>query len=174
MNDVNTNENESLKKLIGLMDKVDSIVEFTNAFDERIKKIEGLQDKLSSKVKSTDAFDERIKKLEGLQDKISSNEESIKELNNRIKNFNESKLTSLEQAIEYLKKEIENLKSIPRIAQESAEEAEINNIKLKCNQIRNLLDDIEILSDSKSVEQQKVLPKSNVKDYENVSTKEKK
>ena len=64
MNDVNTNENESLKKLIGLMDKVDSIV------------------------KSTDAFDERIKKLEGLQDKISSNEESIKELNNKIDNFN--------------------------------------------------------------------------------------
>ena len=37
MNDVNTNENESLKKLIGLMDKVDSIVKSTAAFDERIK-----------------------------------------------------------------------------------------------------------------------------------------
>ena len=150
MNDVNTNENESLKKLIGLMDKVDSIV------------------------KSTNAFDERIKRLEGLQDKISSNEESIKELNNKIDNFNESRLTSLEQAIEFLKKEIEILKSTPRVAQESAEGANNNNIKLKCNQIRNLLDDIEVLSDSKSVVQQKrVPPKSNVKDYENVSTKEK-
>ncbi len=150
MNDLNTNENEPLKKLIGLMDKVDSIV------------------------KSTNAFDERIKMLEGLQDKISSNEESIKELNNKIDNFNESRLTSLEQAIESLKKEIEILKSTPRVAQESAEGADNNNIKLKCNQIRNLLDDIEVLSDSKSVVQQKrVPPKSNVKDYENVSTKEK-
>lgn len=150
MNDLNTNENEPLKKLIGLMDKVDSIV------------------------KSTNAFDERIKRLEGLQDKISSNEESIKELNNKIDNFNESRLTSLEQAIESLKKEIEILKSTPRVAQESAEGADNNNIKLKCNQIRNLLDDIEVLSDSKSVVQQKrVPPKSNVKDYENVSTKEK-
>ena len=151
MNNVNINENESLKKLIGLMDKVDSIV------------------------KSTGAFDERIKKLEGLQDKILSNEESIKELNNKIDNFNESRLTSLEQAIESLKKEIEILKSTPRIAQESAGDSDTNNIKLKCNQIRNLLDDIEVLSDSKSVVQQKkVPPKSNVKDYENVSTKEKK
>ncbi len=149
MNDVNTNENESLKKLIGLMDKVDSIV------------------------KSTDAFDERIKKLEGLQDKISSNEESIKELNNKIESFNESRLTSLEQAIESLKKEIEILKSTPRIPQESSGDSDTNNIKLKCNQIRNLLDDIELLSDSKSVIQQKKgPPKSNVNDNENVSTKE--
>ena len=131
-------------------------------------------DKVDSIVKSTNAFDERIKRLEGLQDKISSNEESIKELNNKIDNFNESRLTSLEQAIESLKKEIEILKSTPRVAQESAEGADNNNIKLKCNQIRNLLDDIEVLSDSKSVVQQKrVPPKSNVKDYENVSTKEK-
>lgn len=150
MNDVNTNENESLKKLLGLMDKVDSIV------------------------KSTGALDERIKKIEGLQDKISSNEKSIKELNNKIDNFNESRLTSLEQAIETLKKEIEILKSTPRIAQESAGDSDTNNIKLKCNQIRNLLDDIEVLSDSKSVVQQKkVPPKFNVKDHENVSDKEK-
>ncbi len=150
MNDVNTNENESLKKLIGLMDKVDSIV------------------------KSTAAFDERIKNLEGLQDKISLNEESIKELNNKIDIFNESRLTSLEQAIESLKKEIEILKSTPRIIQESAGGTDTNNIKLKCNQIRNLLDDIELLSDFQSnVQHQKVPPKSNVKDSENVSTKEK-
>lgn len=150
MNDVNTTENESLKKLIGLMDKVDSIV------------------------KTTDAFDERIKKLEGLQDKISSNEESIKELNNKIDDFNESRLTSLEQAIESLEKEIKILKSTPRITQEPAGDSDTNNIKLKCNQIRNLLDDIEVLSDSKSVIQQKKVPlKSNVKDNETASTKEK-
>ena len=150
MNDINTNENESLKRLIGLMDKVDSIA------------------------KSTDAFDERIKKLEGLQDKISSNEESIKELNNKIDNFNESRFTSLEQAIESLKKEIEILKSTPRIAQELAGDFNTNNIKLKCNQIRNLLDDIEVLSDSKTVIQQKKVPlKSNIKDSENAPTKEK-
>ena len=149
MNDVNTNENESLKKLIGLMDKVDSIVKFT------------------------DTFDKRIKKLEELQDKFSSNEESIKELNNKIDNY-KPRLTSLEQAIESLKKEIEILKSTPRIAQESAEGSDTNKIKLKCNQIRNLLDDIEVLSDSKSfLQQKKVPPKSNVKDYENASTKEK-
>ena len=151
MNEVNTNENESLKKLIGLMDKVDSIV------------------------KSTDAFEERIKKLEGLQDKISSNEESIKELNNKIENFNESRLDSLEQAIESLKDEIKTLKSTPRIVQESVGETDANNIKLKCNQIRNLLDDIEVLSDSKVVVQQKKEPpKSNVKENKNVSAKEKK
>ena len=150
MNEVNTNENESLKKLIGLMDKVDSIV------------------------KSTDAFDERIKKLEGLQDKISSNEESIKELNNKIENFNESRLDSLEQAIESLKAEIKTLKSTPRILQESVGDSDTNNIKLKCNQIRSLLDDIEGLSDSKPVLQQKKEPsKSNVKENKNVSTKEK-
>ena len=39
-------------------------------------------------------------------------------------------------------KEIEILKSTPRIIQESAGGTDTNNIKLKCNQIRNLLDDI--------------------------------
>lgn len=123
MSDIN--ENDSLKKLIGLMEKIDSIG------------------------KATDGIDERLKKLEGLQHKVSLNEENIKELSEKIDSLNDSRIAFLEEAIDSLKEEVDILKRAPKVTQTNSSSNDSNDIKDKCKQIRGLLDEIENLSDVK-------------------------